>query len=391
MMPQGSCLSTLLCSLFLADLESNHLQDLLPRASWRPSAHMSPDPHPRPPHIGFTPSSSSAARLTDLAQAADTGMQLPPSTRLSQQSMGIPSLDEVRSRVSSVDLDCDAGQEDQWLTQHVQSLPLTGGREALAGTGAAAASSALAQSAMVQSSGAQSAATQSAAALSAAAQSAGSHGAAHDVQSASAAPSQALEDADCLPDSAGRWFNSKRPRRSLLNQLPAQAGSGVQQQAALPSRNADVSAAGFEWRQQSSVKCEAGQHDCWQQSSMAAQGPQQAPWQGQPGHSEDHEDQSHPCEVKAPKGSVRQSPTEAAGSRRGAERRAPRLQSLLMRLIDDFLFITPSRTAAEALVNKLLKGAQLPAPLPCTHYLKSSHLQEGSPYSTQRMLWYKDA
>ncbi len=27
-----------------------------------------------------------------------------------------------------------------------------------------------------------------------------------------------------------------------------------------------------------------------------------------------------------------------------------------MRLIDDFLFITPSRTAAEALVNKLLKG-----------------------------------
>ena len=44
---------------------------------------------------------------------------------------------------------------------------------------------------------------------------------------------------------------------------------------------------------------------------------------------------------------------------KGSDRRAPRLQSLLMRLIDDFLFITPSRTAAEALVNKLLKGKLL--------------------------------
>lgn len=40
----------------------------------------------------------------------------------------------------------------------------------------------------------------------------------------------------------------------------------------------------------------------------------------------------------------------------GAGGKQPRLPSLLMRLIDDFLFITSSRAAAEALVNKLLKG-----------------------------------
>ena len=49
----------------------------------------------------------------------------------------------------------------------------------------------------------------------------------------------------------------------------------------------------------------------------------------------------------------------AGGVRGGSERRVPRRQSLLMRLIDDFLFITPSLTAAEALVNKLLKGKLL--------------------------------
>lgn len=50
---------------------------------------------------------------------------------------------------------------------------------------------------------------------------------------------------------------------------------------------------------------------------------------------------------------------DAGPTSKGSERRPPRLQSLLMRLIDDFLFITPSRTAAEALVNKLLKGGLL--------------------------------
>ena len=58
---------------------------------------------------------------------------------------------------------------------------------------------------------------------------------------------------------------------------------------------------------------------------------------------------SEPKGKQAPKGSNKEE----------SDRRHPRLQSLLLRLIDDFLFITPSRTAAEALVNKLLKGKLL--------------------------------
>ena len=54
-----------------------------------------------------------------------------------------------------------------------------------------------------------------------------------------------------------------------------------------------------------------------------------------------------------PSGSL---PSEIQQQKESSTKRAPRLQSLLMRLIDDFLFITPSRVAAEALVNKLLKG-----------------------------------
>ena len=67
---QGSCLSTLLCSIFLADLEFSHLQTLLPHTSWHPSARICSAhfyAHPNP-------TSSSAARLTDLAQAAGASM-----------------------------------------------------------------------------------------------------------------------------------------------------------------------------------------------------------------------------------------------------------------------------------------------------------------------------
>lgn len=356
MILQGSCLSTLLCSLFLADLESSHLQDLLPRASWHPSARMHPHPTPRSPHNGPDPTSSSAARLTDLAQAADTGMQLRASTRSSQQYMGTSSWDEVQPQVSSVDPDCGSGQEEHWLTQQMQSaheaLPLTGSREALAGTESAAA-----QSAGTESAGAQSAAAHSVAALSAAAQSAGSHGVAHGVQSVRAAPSQPPADANWRRDNADHRL-MKRPRRSLSKQQLAHAGSGVQQQTAPPSRSGAACAAGLDWCQQGSMSCEGAQRDRSQQGSMACEA---SPWQGQPGHSEDHEHQSHPCEAEVPNASVQQSSMEAVFLRKGVERRAPRLQSLLMRLIDDFLFITPSRTAAEALVNKLLKGAPLTA------------------------------
>ena len=70
--PQGSCLSTLLCSIFLADLESTHLQGLLPGSSWHPSP-LTPSPlHHAQSWAQHNHTSSSAARLTDLAQAANT-------------------------------------------------------------------------------------------------------------------------------------------------------------------------------------------------------------------------------------------------------------------------------------------------------------------------------
>ena len=63
------------------------------------------------------------------------------------------------------------------------------------------------------------------------------------------------------------------------------------------------------------------------------------------------------------------SPAGAAGSRhaapgapagtaggRWAAARAPQLQSLLIRLVDDFLFVTPSLAAAQTLVQRLLSG-----------------------------------
>ena len=52
-------------------------------------------------------------------------------------------------------------------------------------------------------------------------------------------------------------------------------------------------------------------------------------------------------------------PAGGPGGRRGAQRarRPPHLPSVLLRLVDDFLVITPSRAAAEALALRLLKGA----------------------------------
>lgn len=57
-------------------------------------------------------------------------------------------------------------------------------------------------------------------------------------------------------------------------------------------------------------------------------------------------------------------PVGAAGGRQAAAR-APQLQSLLIRLIDDFLFVTPSLAAAQALVQRLLSGEALSASLIC--------------------------
>ena len=47
------------------------------------------------------------------------------------------------------------------------------------------------------------------------------------------------------------------------------------------------------------------------------------------------------------------------GGARGTARRRERLPSVLLRLVDDFLFITPSRAAAEAVATRLLQGAPI--------------------------------
>lgn len=94
-----------------------------------------------------------------------------------------------------------------------------------------------------------------------------------------------------------------------------------------------------------------------QQGDSDCEGGQQALVLGELLPEED--DQSGLSGVRVSGVAVQQAGTEGACLRGGPQRRAPRLQSLLMRLIDDFLFITPSRTAAEALVNKLLKGMHL--------------------------------
>ena len=67
-------------------------------------------------------------------------------------------------------------------------------------------------------------------------------------------------------------------------------------------------------------------------------------------------------------------PAGGPGARRGAPRprRPAHLPSVLLRLVDDFLVITPSRAAAEALALRLLKGVN-PAVLGST----STHVVRG--------------
>lgn len=85
---QGSCLSSLLCSIFLADLEARHLQELMPKASGHhysrqgsQVAQLYPNSTALQHHAmqdsiqllsGLEHASSSVPHLTDLAQAADS-------------------------------------------------------------------------------------------------------------------------------------------------------------------------------------------------------------------------------------------------------------------------------------------------------------------------------
>ncbi|KAL3137379.1 hypothetical protein ABBQ32_006906 [Trebouxia sp. C0010 RCD-2024] len=271
--PQGSCLSTLLCSLFLADLEMNHLQDLLPQPPWQPH------PTPTQPHPGPTLTSSSGGHLTDLAQAAHTrtDTQLHPSTTLStslsQPSPSRSPKDEPHPHISSIN-----------LNPETHSTPCA--------------------------------------------------------QSARAASCQSPGKADWWrEDTFDHQPNAKRTRVGQSDCQPALAVSGSRAQVVPSCRHGTTGAADPDPNQQANSDCGRGQQACVLggfpaeedgQSSLSGVGVWEVP--------------------------VQQGGAEGACLKGGLQRRAPRLQSLLMRLIDDFLFITPSRTAAEALVNKLLKG-----------------------------------
>lgn len=61
--------------------------------------------------------------------------------------------------------------------------------------------------------------------------------------------------------------------------------------------------------------------------------------------------------------SVQQPPTPRAAARAAWQRR-PAAGSVLLRLVDDFLLVTPSRAAAEAIALRLMQG---PAPRSLQH------------------------
>jgi len=319
---QGSCLSSLLCSIFLADLESTHLQDLLPQASRHPSARVQPHLHPSQPTSGCHPASSSAAHLTDLAQAAERNEQplsemclgTRPSQRgadlsqdtgaASQAGRGpVPAQEgysTARERLpqadSNLDEHMDEDNGEQWLTQPSQTDAEPSQHNCSNGSWLHALSTEVYK-----------------------------EGEAWNSQSASQAgtgsvmPLLDTDPACCDDEATEQQQDCQQLKRQRLTQMPALLSPPVDN--TLP------------------------EHEAHQPPASSTKG---ASCQS-PGHKSNFDQRDG---QKAKRGLV-----AAAGvAGKGSDRRAPRLQSLLMRLIDDFLFITPSRTAAEALVNKLLKG-----------------------------------
>ncbi len=323
-------MSSFLCSIFLADLESTHLQDLLPQASWHPSAHVQPHLHPSQPTSVFHPTSSSAAHLTDLAHAAERDEQLVSEMRLgtspsqggadlsqdigaaSQAGIGpMPAQHEhstARERLpqadSILDEHMDEDNGEQWLTQPSQTDAESSRHICSSGNGLHALSSEVCKEgeAWYTRSASQAAGT------------------------GSLMPLLDTDPARCDDEAAEQQQDHQQLKKPRLTQMPAvvypPVDNAVSEQLAhqpsASSREGNASAP----CQSTGLKSKVDQRD----SQKAKGGPVAA----------------------------------AAGvAGKGSDRRAPRLQSLLMRLIDDFLFITPSRTAAEALVNKLLKGKLL--------------------------------
>ncbi len=320
-------MSSLLCSIFLADLESTHLQDLLPQASWHSSAHVQPHLHPSQPTSGFHPASSSAAHLTDLAHAADRNEQpvsemhlrTSPSQRGADLSQDIGAASQAgigpvhaqegystaRERLpqadSILDEHMDEDNGEQWLTQPSQSDAESSRHSCSDGSGLHAVSSEVYKEGEAWY-------TQSAS----------------QAGTGSAMPLLDTDPACCDDEAAKQQQDCQQLKKQRLTQMPAVVYPPVDN--AVSEREA---------------------HQPPASSTEGASSPCQSP--GLKSKVDQRDSQ------KAKGGLV-----EAAGvAGKGSDRRSPRLQSLLMRLIDDFLFITPSRTAAEALVNKLLKGKLL--------------------------------
>ncbi len=353
---QGSCLSSLLCSIFLADLESTHLHDLLPQAPWHPSAHVQPHLHPSQPTSGFHPASSSAAHLTDLAQAADTNEQPVSEMHLgttssqggadlsqdigaaSQAGIGpMPAQREhstARERLPQADsffdehMDEDSGE--QWLTQPSQTDAESSRHNCSDGSGLHAAPSEVY-----------------------------TEGEAWYTQSASQAGTGGVmslldtHPARCDDEAAEQQQDRQQLKKARLAQMPAllypPVDNSISEQVAHQPPASSREGNALAPSQSPGLKSKLDQRD-----SQKA------------------------------KGGLVAAAAGVAG--KGSDRRAPRLQSLLMRLIDDFLFITPSRTAAEALVNKLLKGKLLvlitTLTSHCTHIILYSNHTALSSYCT---------
>ena len=318
-------MSSLLCSIFLADLESTHLQDLLPQVSWHPSAHVQPHLHPSQPSSGCHPASSSAAHLTDLAQAAERNEQpvsemylgTSPSRRGADLSQDIGAASQAgigpihaqeghstaREQQPQADslpaehMDEDNGE--QWLTQPSQTDAESSRHHCSNGSGLHALSSEVDKESRALYN-----------------------------QSAGTGSLMPLLDTDpaCWDDEAAEQQpDCQQLKKARLTHMPTLLDPLVDN--ALAEREANQPPASS--TEGASAPCQSP----GLKSTVDQRGSQKA------------------------KGGLAAAAAGVAG--KGSDRRAPRLQSLLMRLIDDFLFITPSRTAAEALVNKLLKGKLL--------------------------------
>ena len=296
--------------------------------------HPQPHHHPTQPHSHHPPASSSAAHLTDLAQAADgsepSSAEVHLVMRPSQQGMSLDGIVASQHTTGSSPFQqglstkrtktehhfeeshhMEADEEDLWFTQPSQTD--AGQLNSISGTQASSGPTP-----------------------------SGRH----------IATDEGCEQEDVWCTQAG-----------------SQAAS-VQQPVAKPSPDHTLSCSNTDPidQQLCGQQLSKKQRLCQQRQASAAIGGGRLPdYQAQKLPAPSTDMGTVACQPSKPQGVIDiqasqrgKKEHETAGVvEKGQDRRASRLQSLLTRLIDDFLFITPSRTAAEALVNKLLKGQSL--------------------------------